>query len=378
MKKSVVVITAILMAVSTTAFAEDMAFNQVRINIEGTDTVQWGEELELGGGEKTPYSIIYNGTTYIPLRKIGTYLGKKVEWDGDTRTVYLYDEEFIKDETAIKYNCNSDMFDTVSINIDGKTVIYPNKPYVFDDGTQTPYSIIYNDTTYLPMRQLCELLGKKIYWNADSRTVSITDNGKDFNTITEKADKYGHIWEYYTFAAYDSDYDEDIYYIAARDKERGYERVYRLADTRIKVTDNDIYFARNTGGGYSRSEVNATLVKLAFNNDENSQDGEIIEKISYFTSGVFDGNYYYYALFSPGITQHGKLYAYNLDTGESYSRRTLTYTKIKGLDLVESNAEKAKLKVKVSGGNNNYSINVDFDKTSLTFSSNVNLFRDFN
>lgn len=365
------------MFISPIAHADNMIFNQVRINIEGFDVVQWGEDLDLGSGEKTPYSILYNDTTYLPLRKIGNYLNKQVEWDDDTRTVYLFDDEYIKDESIVKYECSSDMFNTVSINIDGKTVIYPNQPYVFDDETQTPYSIIYNGTTYLPMRQLCELLEKKIYWNGDSRTVSITDNGSNFNIIAEKNDKYGNIWEYYTFSTYDSDHAEDIYYIAARDKERGYERVYRLADNRIKVTDSYIYFTRNIGGGYSRKEMVASLMKLTFNNDENSQDGEpIIKKIHYFTSGLFDGNYYYYALFSPGNTQHGELYAYNLDTGETVHKRTLTYTKITKIDLIDSNSERANLNVEVNSSNHYYNAPVNFDKTSSVFLTDYILFSD--
>lgn len=33
--------------------------------------------------------FIYQGTTYLPVRAVGEAIGKKVTWDGETKTVYL-------------------------------------------------------------------------------------------------------------------------------------------------------------------------------------------------------------------------------------------------------------------------------------------------
>jgi foldase protein PrsA len=43
------------------------------------------------GQEKKPAeeSFIYNGTTYVPLRFVSEALGKQVQWDGDTETVWI-------------------------------------------------------------------------------------------------------------------------------------------------------------------------------------------------------------------------------------------------------------------------------------------------
>lgn len=35
------------------------------------------------------HPILYNGTTYLPVRAIGELMGKDVTWDGETNTVYL-------------------------------------------------------------------------------------------------------------------------------------------------------------------------------------------------------------------------------------------------------------------------------------------------
>lgn len=33
--------------------------------------------------------FVYNGTTYLPVRAVGAALGKEVDWEGNTRTVYI-------------------------------------------------------------------------------------------------------------------------------------------------------------------------------------------------------------------------------------------------------------------------------------------------
>ncbi len=33
--------------------------------------------------------FIYNGTTYLPVRAVGAALGKEVDWEGNTKTVYI-------------------------------------------------------------------------------------------------------------------------------------------------------------------------------------------------------------------------------------------------------------------------------------------------
>ena len=69
----------------------EFLFNKLRININGVDCVQWGEEIKLDNGNVVPYSILYKGTTYLPLRKIGEFNNKKVCWNGDTNTATLVD-----------------------------------------------------------------------------------------------------------------------------------------------------------------------------------------------------------------------------------------------------------------------------------------------
>lgn len=47
------------------------------------------------------YPVMYNGTTYLPLRAIGGVMGKPVAWDGDTQTVTLGEKDALHSVIAI-------------------------------------------------------------------------------------------------------------------------------------------------------------------------------------------------------------------------------------------------------------------------------------
>lgn len=47
--------------------------------------------------------MIYNGTTYIPVRAVSSAFGKAVYWDGDTSTVYLGDMDGALEKPTAKF-----------------------------------------------------------------------------------------------------------------------------------------------------------------------------------------------------------------------------------------------------------------------------------
>ncbi|MBR3059761.1 MAG: copper amine oxidase N-terminal domain-containing protein [Oscillospiraceae bacterium] len=58
----------------------------------GVNIVIDGEKLEPKDVNGNPVdAVIYKGTTYLPVRAVAEALGVAVNWDGDTRTVYLGD-----------------------------------------------------------------------------------------------------------------------------------------------------------------------------------------------------------------------------------------------------------------------------------------------
>lgn len=63
--------------------AINVVYDNYRIIIDGADKSDVPEDSK---------PFIYNGRTYVPLRYIGESMGKKVLWDGDTKSIYINDE----------------------------------------------------------------------------------------------------------------------------------------------------------------------------------------------------------------------------------------------------------------------------------------------
>ena len=68
----------------------EVSFDPVKFIVDKVDKTPVGNKFN-NNGREVPASIIYNGTTYVPLRLVSTMLGKPVDWDGPTRSVLIGD-----------------------------------------------------------------------------------------------------------------------------------------------------------------------------------------------------------------------------------------------------------------------------------------------
>ena len=256
------------------------------------------------------------------------------------------------------------LFNEVRININGIDRVQWGESITLDDGTQTPYSILYNGTTYLPLRKTAELLGKEVYWNGDSRTVSVVDSGSK-TIIAEKTDANGNVWKYYTLKS------EDDIYIGVMDETRGYERIYKTMShnkkTAVTVTDEAIYFAKYKGNFDNHPhDFDGAVQKILFANNPDTQDGEEVFGLKIEpNSAVFDGEYIYsvYTVMTLSPTPH--LCATNIYTGE-----TASYTTGRGTDIDEITLKgegKIEAVVRTPGGTF-AKYEIIFDKSTNTFS----------
>lgn len=91
------------LAAGTTQTLKDVLVGGIRIVIDGQEL----HPTDAGGNPVNP--MIYNGTTYLPVRAVASALGKAVYWDGPSYTVYLgnmdgkleYPTVMLKDMTSI-------------------------------------------------------------------------------------------------------------------------------------------------------------------------------------------------------------------------------------------------------------------------------------
>jgi len=72
--------------------------------------------LEVNGKKVEADNILYNGTTYVPLRAVAEMLGKEVEWNQATRTASIND----KKETITAKVVRVVDGDTIIVNFNGK------------------------------------------------------------------------------------------------------------------------------------------------------------------------------------------------------------------------------------------------------------------
>ena len=73
-----------------------VAINEVNVSVNGITAGVTGENYILDNGTQVPNSILYNGTTYLPIRKVAEMLGKEVTWNGITRTVGIANSSSIE------------------------------------------------------------------------------------------------------------------------------------------------------------------------------------------------------------------------------------------------------------------------------------------
>lgn len=100
-----VIITAMIL--TSTSFAEtikqtiEVVFNSINITVNG-------EKVEAD-------NILYNGTTYVPLRAVAEMLGKEVGWDQETKTASINDKAEKNIATVVRVVDG----DTIVVNLNG-------------------------------------------------------------------------------------------------------------------------------------------------------------------------------------------------------------------------------------------------------------------
>ncbi len=71
--------------------AINVVYDNYRIIIDGADKSDVSEDSK---------PFIYNGSTYVPLRYISESMGKKVLWDGDTKSIYINDDNSAREDIS--------------------------------------------------------------------------------------------------------------------------------------------------------------------------------------------------------------------------------------------------------------------------------------
>ena len=163
MKKIISLILCVAMIFSCFTFAA-FANDEISIIIDG-------KKLTM---DQNP--VIVDGRTLVPLRAIFEGIGAKVDWDDTSKTAIGK-----KDGKEIKIQINN----TVA-KVDGNDVTL-----------DVPAQLI-NSRTLVPVRFISESLGLKVDWEAQTRTVIITNEEKvlfeeNFDNKTEMVENKDYV-----------------------------------------------------------------------------------------------------------------------------------------------------------------------------------------
>lgn len=154
------------------------------ILIDGSERTFYNQ----GGQEVHP--ILCSGTTYLPVRAIGELMGKNVDWNQSTLTVTLSGVRTAPatagtpDAGAAVAEISVELRDDFTIVIDGAARTFT------DAGGNRVYPLLYQGSTYLPVRAIGELMGKTVGWDQATQTVtlsgSLVTDADTFSGGTEK------------------------------------------------------------------------------------------------------------------------------------------------------------------------------------------------
>jgi len=238
-------LSAVLMLTGTVVFAE---------SIQSIEAVFGRVKLVISDEPVEQETLLYDGTTYVPLRAAAELLGKEVAWDGETQTAYI-DEPgtgrvFEKKEETPETTPPADETEDRTVKLKGVEELYPDGPevmfcYIFEDGFELRTS---NQTTKLS------------YGDISVVVVGITGENAE-------GDIMGEINP--TFKFYKSDGSECKYY--ARDefvdvlKELGHYNQFKNSDsTEVQEKLQDLEKTFNTLADMSFDVI--------YNNDKTSKN----------------------------------------------------------------------------------------------------------
>ncbi len=147
----------------------------------------------IDGAEQTFYNaqgqevhpILCGGTTYLPVRAIGEVMGKNVDWNQTKKTVTLSGTRTTPatagtpDAAAKVKNISVDIRTDFIIVVDGTTQVFK------DAAGKRVYPMLYNGSTYLPLRAVGGLMGKTVAWDGATQTVTLTTPNGGGDLVTD-------------------------------------------------------------------------------------------------------------------------------------------------------------------------------------------------
>lgn len=212
---------------------------------------------------------INDGTTYVPMRGIFEALGADVKWNDSEKSITV-----INNSNTIKLYVGKN-----DIVINGKK------------SAKSPYPVISDGRTLVPLRSISELLGAEIDWNSATRRIDIS---------TEDNIKYKSIEGEWVNCAYNRYYGMTITVVKSGDSYNavisGISPATKL-NTLFVTGHNKLENITDENGYYTATSYDANYKKSSVLIDVNDDFTEMVLDTSYYYQ--FEDNYFKFRRLSP-------------------------------------------------------------------------------
>ena len=221
------------------------------------------------------FALVYEDSTYLPLRAIGEALGKNVNWDEDTKTITLEGKRETKDSSN---KAVEDKAKNISVQVRKDfTIVIDGKEETFKTSAgKRIYPLLYEASTYLPLRAIGQIMDKTVEWDNDTKTVTLTSDGF---TVTD-ADTFGGKKDRDTVT------DADTFKDKVKDKDKnkvkdiGLEKAKEIALKHAGLKKSEVTklkAERDRDDGIVKYEVEFEKGRMEYDYEINAETGKILK-----------------------------------------------------------------------------------------------------
>ena len=142
-----------------------------------------GQSMNFKRSDGSPaFALVYEDATYLPLRAIGETLGRNVNWDEKTKTITLAGERTSSTSSGSAATGKKQEV-TVQVRPDFNIVIDGTARQFTTSSGKSIYPLLYDGSTYLPLRAIGQIMNKTVAWNQNNKTITLTSGSS--STVTD-------------------------------------------------------------------------------------------------------------------------------------------------------------------------------------------------
>ncbi|MBE7055339.1 MAG: hypothetical protein E7392_04415 [Ruminococcaceae bacterium] len=199
-------LSAALVLCTTTVFADNISktvtaiYNDIKIMIDGEEIIP----KDVNGNTVEPFII--DGTTYLPVRAVASALGKDVNWDGETNTVFIGEMPVKKTSFSVNGDIMKSFSDTTLFTINSAPVSGGIMNFYITNNTPDEY-MRYACDNYSPNGTLQTLTIDSVP-AAKFQAEQALENIKLIYSLCSEAQKKGFATKASTKASINKDWEE--------------------------------------------------------------------------------------------------------------------------------------------------------------------------